>query len=321
VVAWVAGGSDTFFRYALGTSWESTTGVQHNHITGSSGDPESTVYDSPPSLVHLKEGTWVVLQRTDGAVQALLYNQSSAAATLLPGVIPAGVMVRHRPVIARDASTFVVALGSIGTTGTPPLQMVSGKVTAAGLESASGLLTPIRQGTQGAPDPVVTRPDTSNQRFFVTTDVCLAADGHGKFLLGFVESAARVDAVATQTLVPTTGEQKVKVFTGEGSTFPTAGSTTTQIAWIPWATIPLTGEQGGHPLYVQCAFKPATSREAIVFVTGGDVGGARGFALVPPQTGHPVYQSLPPATLTAAFALVPSQGAFSLIQIGATAAF
>jgi len=63
------------------------------------------------------------------------------------------------------------------------------------------------------------------------------------------------------------------------------------------------------------------TREAIVFVTGGDVGGARGFALVPPQAGRPVYQSLPPATVTAAFALVPSQGAFALIPIGPTSAF
>jgi len=322
LVAWVAGGSDTVFRYALGTAWESATGVHHNHITATSGDPESLAWDSPPSLVHWKEGAWVMVQRTDGSTQTFLYNQGSATTTPLPGIVPAGVPVRHRPVIARDGARFVIALGSIGTRGTPPLQMVTGTITDEAFQPAPGLVIPIRQGTSGATaDPVVTRPDDLNARYFVTTDACLAADGHGKFLLGFVESAARVDAVANQTLTPTTGEQRVKLFVAEASTLPTAANPQNQVQWTPWATIPLTGEQGGHPLYLQCAFRPATSREAIVFVTGGDVGGARGFALVPPQAGRPVYQSLPPAAMSAAFPLVPSQGAFSLIPVGPTTAF
>jgi hypothetical protein len=323
MVAWVAGGSDTVFRYALGTSWESTTGFHHNHTTGVASDPESTVWDSAPSLVHFKEGSWLLLQRTEGSAQAFVYNQSAATSAPLAGVVPAGVPVRHRPVIARDESRFVIALGSIGTRGTPPLQMVTGSVTVSGFEPAAGLLTPIRQGTAGLPDPIVTRPDDARLKFFVTTDACLAADGHGKFLLGFVESAARVDTAQGQTLVPAAGEQRVKLFVAEASTFPDAAhpSPRSQIEWTPWATIPLGGEHGGHPLYVQCAFKPATSREAIVFVTGGDTGGARGFALLPPQAGRPVYRSLPPAALASAFPIVPSQGAFSLIPVGATAAF
>jgi hypothetical protein len=323
MLAWVAGGSDTVFRYALGTSWESTTGFHHNHTSGVASDPESTVWDSAPSLVPFKEGSWLLLQRTESTAQTFLYNQSAATSAPLPGIVPAGVPVRHRPVIARDESHFAIALGSIGTRGTPPLQMVTGTVTANGFEPTASLMTPIRQGTAGLPDPVVTRPDDARLKFFVTTDVCLAADGHGKFLLGFVESAARVDTAQNQILVPAAGEQRVKLFTTAAGAFPDAAhpSQRNQIEWTPWATIPLGGEQGGHPLYVQCAFRPATSREAIVFVTGGDTGGVRGFVLAPPQAGRAVHQALPPAAVASAFTLVPSQGAFSLIPIGATAAF
>jgi hypothetical protein len=321
IVAWVAGGSDTVFRYALGPSWESSTGFHHNHVTGAASEPDSPVWDSAPSLVYLKDSSWLLLQRTEGSAQAFLYNQSSATSGPLPGIVPAGIPVRQRPVIARDESHFAIALTTNGTRAAPPLQMVTGSVTASGFEPTTALLTPIRQGTAASPDPLVTRPDDARQRYFVATDTCLAPDGHGRFLLGFVESAARVDTA--QNLVPAAGEQRVKLFVAEAAGFPDAThpGPRNQIEWTPWATIPLGGEQGGHPLYLQCAFKPATSREAIVFVTGGDSGVARGFALAPPQAGRPVYHALPAAAVTSAFALAPSAGAFSLVPVGATAAF
>jgi hypothetical protein len=323
IVAWVAGGSDTVFRHGLGTSWESSTGFHHNHVTGAASEPDSAVWDSAPSLAFVKEASWLLLQRTEGSAQAFLYNQSSATSAPLPGIVPAGVPVRQRPVIARDETRFAIALATSGTRSTPSLQMVTGSVTANGLEPAPALLTPIRQGTAALPDPLVTRPDDARQRYFVASDACLAPDGHGRFLLGFVESAASVDTAQNQLLVPAAGEQRVKLFVIEAAGLPDAAhpSPRNQIEWTPWATIPLGGEQGGHPLYLQCAFNPMTSRQAIVFVTGGDSGGARGFALVPPQAGRPVYHALPAAAVASAFSLVPSPGPFSLVPVGATAAF
>src|SRR4051794_19365963 len=159
IVSWVAGGSDTVFRYALGTAWESTTGFHHNHIAGIASDAESPLWDSPPSVVPFKEASWLLVQRTEGAVQTFVYNQSSATALPQPGLVPAGVSVRHRPVIARDDAHFVIALGSTGPRGAPALQMVTGGVTPAGFEATSALLPPTPQGTQNAADPLVTRPD------------------------------------------------------------------------------------------------------------------------------------------------------------------
>jgi hypothetical protein len=132
-----------------------------------------------------------------------------------------------------------------------------------------------------------------------------------------------VDTAQSQILVPARGEQRVKLFVADASAFPDAArpGPRNQVEWTPWATIPLGGEQGGRPLYLQCAFKPATSRQGVVFVTGGDLAAARGFSLVPPQAGRPVAQPLPPSAVASAFTLAPTAGAFSLIPIGATTAF
>ena len=313
LVGWVAGGAKTRMRYGLGSNWEAAIGERAH-------DFDENALDSAPAIARHSEAAWLVAQKVNQQSKIYLYvpnGQLFQDQDLQDQTFTA--FSRNHPVIATSGNRFVVADTLLGGTGTPSVQIVSGKLTATGIAN-SQRLNPVFCVPPSCPSvvPIVTGEivNTDGSRIHhVAVDVAVSEDGRGGFLLAVLEMPAQPDSTPNQALMPINGENvTLKVVRTSAETF------TRSDGFSIWSSLALQNNlPAGSAQFIQCVPFPGAADSVLVLTVGP--AGRTGWKISPSGASTTAVTPLSPAALATIFSsAAPASQPFALIRTGHSSA-
>jgi hypothetical protein len=195
LVGWNTTASNAFSRSGVSATWAATARKR--------SDEANSPTRSAPSIARHGDSSWLIAERVQQQSRLLVYwpEQARSQEQTL-GDAAFSSFSRSHPVIATSKDRFLLADALLGDDVNAKLQIVTGNVTRSGVANAKRF-TPVYCVPPQCPVvmPLVTA-DWVNEEDevmqFIATDVALADDLHGGFLLAALEARAKSEPAMAQ---------------------------------------------------------------------------------------------------------------------------
>lgn len=260
LVGFSTSASEARARSGVGVSWDASVSER------TKGDVLAP--RSAPSIARHGDSSWLIAERVGQQSQLFVYWPEEARYQEQKlGVAAFANVSRKHPVVAISKDRFLLADALLGNEVSPKLQIVTGNVTRSGVANAKRF-TPVYCMPPRCPVviPLVT-DDWVNENDevmqFIATDLALADDMRGGFLMAVLETQAKLDPIAKE-LLPLTGVTiTLKVLRSSNESFNRGDG------YSVWSDITThVGLQSESAQFVQVAPVPGSTNDILILTVG-----------------------------------------------------